>query len=121
MSGQASYNFTIGINSTVDAFLTHLTVERRLATNSVDSYGRDLGALVQFAAGLGLAPEALSRQQLERHVRNMMADGRSPRSVARAVACYRGYYKYLLVDGRVGVSPAEEIRPPRMKIGRAHV
>ena len=42
-----------------------------------------------------------------------MAEGRSPRSVARAVACYRGFYKYLLVDGRVAMSPADELRPPR--------
>lgn len=42
-----------------------------------------------------------------------MAEGRSPRSVARAVACYRGFYRFLVVDGRLPVSPAEDLRPPR--------
>ena len=28
-------------------------------------------------------------------MRDMMAQGRSPRSVARAVACYRGFYRFL--------------------------
>jgi len=42
-----------------------------------------------------------------------MAEGRSPRSVARAIACYRGFYKYLLIEGRLTASPADDLRPPR--------
>ena len=97
----------------MNAYLTHLTVERRLAANSVDSYGRDLTMLAAFAAGTGSRVEALSRQDLEAFVRSLMSDGRSPRSVARAVACYRGFYRFLVVDGRAKASPAEDLRPPR--------
>jgi integrase/recombinase XerD len=42
-----------------------------------------------------------------------MSQGRSPRSIARAVACYRGFYRFLLLDGRLAASPANELRPPR--------
>jgi integrase/recombinase XerD len=97
----------------VDAYLTHLTVERRLAANSVDSYARDLVMLRKFAAGQRVSAEALSRQQLEGLVRDLMSQGRSPRSVARAIACYRGFYRFLVIDGRVRTSPADDLRPPR--------
>ncbi len=97
----------------MDAYLTHLTVERRLAANSVDSYARDLGLLRKFAAGRKVSAEALSRQQLEELVRDLMSQGRSPRSVARAIACYRGFYRFLAVDGRLKASPADDLRPPR--------
>jgi integrase/recombinase XerD len=99
--------------STLDAYLTHLTVERRLARNSVDSYARDLQGLAEFAAGHGKNLEALTRQDLEGHVRDLMAEGRSPRSVARAVACYRGFFRFLMIDGRLTVNPADDLRPPR--------
>jgi integrase/recombinase XerD len=99
--------------STLDAYLTHLTVERRLARNSVDSYARDLQGLAEFAAGQGKSVEALTRQELEGHVRDLMAEGRSPRSVARAVACYRGFFRFLVIDGRLTVNPADDLRPPR--------
>ena len=69
--------------STVDAYLTHLTVERRLAANSVDSYARDLALLAEYAAGKGAALDALTRPDLEALVRDLMGQGRSPRSVAR--------------------------------------
>ena len=99
--------------SLVDAYLTHLTTERRLAANSVESYARDLALLAEYAAGLGQEAAALTLAQLEEMVRGMMTEGKSPRSVARAVACYRGFYRFLVIDGRLPASPAEDLRPPR--------
>ena len=99
--------------SPVDAYLTHLTVERRLALNSVESYARDLVLLGRFAAGREVGIETLGRPDLEGLVRDLMSEGRSPRSVARAIACYRGFYRFLVIDGRLPASPADDLRPPR--------
>ena len=97
----------------IDSYLTHLTVERRLAANSVESYARDLNLLATFAAGKGRTVDTLGRAELEQLVRDLMSQGRSPRSVARAVACFRGFYRFLVVDGRLAASPADDLRPPR--------
>jgi integrase/recombinase XerD len=97
----------------VDAYLTHLTVERRLAANSVESYARDLTMLAAFAAGKGTGIETLTRPDLESLVRDLMSEGRSPRSVARAVACFRGFFRFLVIDGRLTASPADDLHPPR--------
>jgi len=99
--------------SPLDAYLTHLTVERRLAANSIDGYARDLNGLAEFADRQGKSVDALTRLDLEGFVRDLMAEGRSPRSVARAVACYRGFFRFLLIDGRLTSSPADDLRPPR--------
>jgi integrase/recombinase XerD len=88
-------------------------VERRLSVNSVESYARDLVLLQQFAAGLGTPVERLTRQRLEELTRQLMSEGRSPRSVARAIACYRGFYRFLIIDNRLKINPADELRAPR--------
>ncbi len=98
--------------SPVDAYLTHLQVERRLAANSLESYARDLRDLSAATASRGPI-DALSRTDLEAVIRELMAGGRSPRSVARAVACYRGFYRFLVRDGRVSASPADDLQAPR--------
>src|SRR5262249_46594795 len=98
---------------TVDAYLDHLRVERRLADHSLEGYARDLRALPQYAAGEGRTLEALDRPALEAFVRQQMASGRSPRSVARSVAAVRGFYRFLLLEGRIQRSPMEDVRPPR--------
>jgi integrase/recombinase XerD len=97
----------------IDAYLTHLAVERRLAANSVESYARDLALLAAFAAGVEREAESLTLSDLEALVRQMMAEGRSPRSVARAVACVRGFYRFLVIDKRIKASPADDLRAPK--------
>lgn len=66
-----------------------------------------------YAESRGVSPDVLTRQDLEAFIRSQMGEGRSPRSVARAIACYRGFYRYLLIEGRLTASPAEDLRPPR--------
>ena len=93
--------------------MAHLTVERRLAASSVEGHGRDLGLLAAFAAGRGARLDKLTRSDLETLIRDLMAEGRSPRSVARAVACYRGFFRFLVIGGRVTSNPADDLRAPR--------
>jgi integrase/recombinase XerD len=42
-----------------------------------------------------------------------MSSGLSPRSVARTVACVRGFYRFMALDRRDQHSPAQDLRAPR--------
>jgi integrase/recombinase XerD len=97
----------------LDQYLDHLRVERRLAANTVESYARDLGRLAAFASGEGCPVAALTRPQLEAFVRSLVSEGLAPRSAARAVASIRGLYRFLVREGRLGASPAEDIHGGR--------
>ena len=88
-------------------------MERRLADHTLESYARDLRALAEFAAGAGRPVDALDRHALEAFVRQQMTRGLAPRSVTRAVAAIRGFYKFLVLDRRLADSPADDLRPPR--------
>jgi integrase/recombinase XerD len=99
--------------TTLEAYLDHLRIERRLADHTLESYARDLRGLAEFAASAEQRPETLDRSALEAFVRQQMTRGLSPRSVARSVAAVRGYYKFLVVDRRLERNPAEDLRPPR--------
>jgi integrase/recombinase XerD len=96
----------------IDAFLEHLRVERRLADHTLESYGRDLRALAEYAAADGRPPEALDRSALDAFVSQQRSRGLSPRSVARMVAAVRGFYKFLVLDRRLEHSPADDLTPP---------
>ncbi len=97
----------------IDAYMNHLRVERRAADHTLTSYSHDLVLLDRFAAGREQEVAALDRSDLEEFVRQLMASGRSPRSVARAVACVRGFYRFLVLDRRLARDPAEDLRAPR--------
>ena len=97
----------------VAGYLDELRVSRRLSVNTILAYQRDLDRLVAFANRLARSPDALDRQNLEAFVRQLMSSGLSPRSVARIVACVRGFYRFLVLDGQLASSPADDLRAPR--------
>ena len=84
-----------------------------MSPHTVAAYGRDLSQLSEAAAGLGQPVESLDRRALEQIVRQLMGEGRSPRSVARAVAAFRGFYRFLVFSGRRRDDPAADLRAPR--------
>jgi len=97
----------------VDAYLTHLRIERRLADHTLESYSRDLQRLGEFAAGLGTPIHDLSRHDLERFVDGLMSEGLSPRSVARMVAAVRGFFRFTVLAQHVSSNPADDLQAPR--------
>jgi integrase/recombinase XerD len=96
----------------IDRYLAHLELERRVSPHTHSAYALDLGKLAAFAAGAGLAVERLERTQLERFVRGLMAEGRSPRSVGRLVAAVRGFYRFTCA-GSGAENPAADLQAPR--------
>src|SRR5690606_31377597 len=84
-------------------WLAHLRDERRFAANSVEAYERDVAAFLDFLTGhLGAAATAADLAALEpRDLRAYLAfrrqgpDALSDRSIARALAAIRSFYRYL--------------------------
>jgi integrase/recombinase XerD len=98
--------------SSIARYLAHLELERRVSPHTGDAYARDLGKLAAFAASEGLAAERLTLDALERFVRSLMSEGRSPRSVGRLVAAVRGYFRY--TSAALGTeNPASNLQAPR--------
>jgi len=102
-----------GQAAAIDAYLEHLRVERRVSGHTLEAYARDLRALADYAERRDRSVLALSRADLEGFVRDRMSRGLAPRSVARAVAAVRGLYKFLVVDQRLPVSPADDLAAPK--------
>ena len=100
-------------SGSVAAYLDHLRIERRLSAHTIESYGRDLTALVSFANAADRPVDHLDRQALEAFARAQRTHGLSPRSVARSVAAVRGFYRFLVLERQIERSPADDLQPPR--------
>lgn len=96
----------------IDRYLDHLELERRVSPHTRAAYALDLAKLAAFAAGAGISVERLERPHLERFVRGLMAEGRSPRSVGRLVAAVRGFYRFTCA-GAAAENPAGDLQAPR--------
>jgi integrase/recombinase XerD len=97
----------------IDSYISYLRDVRRMSPNTVESYARDLAALGAFADTRHTTVEALTRRDLEAFTRTLMTQGLAPRSVARTIACVRGFYRFLAIERKLDQSPAADLRAPR--------
>ena len=79
----------------------------------MEAYAHDLQLLGAYAAGRERAIARLDRAALEGFIRQLMAEGRAPRSVARMVASIRTFYRYLVIHDGLEASPADDVHAPR--------
>jgi integrase/recombinase XerD len=97
----------------VREYLTYLQVEKGLARNTLESYGRDLARLKAWAAATGRSVESLARKDLRGWIADLSREGLSPASVSRAVSAARGLFRFLMLDGHIQRHPAEDLNTPQ--------
>jgi integrase/recombinase XerD len=102
----------------VREYLTYIQVEKGLARNSLESYGRDLARLKAWAETQGKEIADLARADLRSWIADLSREGLSPASVSRAVSAARGFFRFLMLDGHIQKHPAEDLSTPQ---GSAHL
>jgi len=98
----------------LDLFLSHVRIEKGLAANSVDAYGRDLRRYLAHLDALGVgAWEAVTRAEIQAHLAELVRLGLSPRSQARALSAIRSLHALLAAEKVAPLDPTDEIDSPR--------
>jgi len=102
------------VAAAVDAFLSHLHVERRMSSHTLDAYRRDLGALQDWAdQHVGIDIAALQTEQLRAFIASEHKRKLAPKTLQRRLSACRSFYQWLLKHGRIASNPAAVIRAPK--------
>jgi integrase/recombinase XerC len=99
--------------SSIDDYLAHLQVERRMSPHTLDGYRRDLDGLNAWATAHGADVDALHTEQLRAFIASEHRRGLSPKSLQRRLSACRSFYRWLLRHGRIQANPAQPIRAPK--------
>ena len=94
-------------------YATHLRVERGLRPLSVAAYGGDLAIFAEFCEGRNGCLEAADAACVRALLEHLRAHGVEGRTIARKLSCLRGFYKWLLKDGRIRADPTLNIEAPK--------
>lgn len=95
----------------MNRYLNHLLVERGVAQNTLESYGRDLRRFVTFIedgkkiSDIGqVSPEVIIE-----YLTRIREEGLAANSMNRSLAALRGFYKYLLREKIIKENPLAHI------------
>jgi integrase/recombinase XerD len=98
----------------LDLFMSYLTVERGLARNTLDAYGRDLARYLAWLQRHGVThPDGISVPLVLGFLGSLKDDGLAPRSRSRALVAVRTFHKFLMSERFCSVNPTGQVAAPR--------
>lgn len=100
----------------VQDFINYLGVERGLALNTLDSYGRDLRQYEEFLKREGHSdPAAVSRELILRYLVQLEGEGKATATIARRLAALKAFYQFLVREKRLDADPTADLESPKLK------
>ena len=101
------------------AFLDELAQQRRQSPHTISNYRRDLNLLCQLCADAPTKPalDALQTHDIRRFLGQLHARGLAPRSLARSLSAWRGFFRWLILRDAAIFNPAIGVRAPKSKPG----
>ncbi len=94
-------------------YISYVRVEKGLAKNSLEAYGRDLAKLSAWAEKNGIDLLTLKREDLREWLMDLSRAKISESSKRRLISAVRGFFKFLMTDGHITKSPADDIDTPQ--------
>lgn len=102
----------------IKGFKSYLQLERSLSENSVQAYLHDVNMLVQYLEinKLNYTPTNIEQKHIENFIQSISEMGMSATSQARILSGLKAFFKYMLIEDMIKVSPTQLLEAP--KIGR---
>ncbi|MGV2898278.1 tyrosine recombinase XerC [Achromobacter sp. AGC78] len=99
------------------AWLRHLETNRRYSPHTLDAYRRELHFLNQLADLARLPLDKIANGHIRQFVARLHAEGRGPRSLARTLAAWRGFYQWWAPAINLAGNPVAGVRAPKAPRG----
>ena len=98
------------MNDFIDEYLNFLTVEKGVSRHTLDAYSRDLNRYISFICSSGIKEIAnVTPDDVISYLARIKKDGLNARSVNRALAAVRGFYKFLIREKKIDTNPVANI------------
>ena len=98
----------------IDRFLSHLSVEKGLSSNTLSAYAQDLQKLAHFAEQKRIATlDQIQRKEILLFLSELKARALSAASTARILSTLRTFFQFLMTEGILHHDPLAHIHSPR--------
>jgi integrase/recombinase XerD len=103
------------MDTLIDEFLSHLSVERGLSKNTLESYKRDLARFFEYLKSRHIASiDNVTRQIITSFMLSEKDRGISSNSISRELACLKTFFKFLVRENKIKEDVTSVIESPKL-------
>ncbi|MDF2631238.1 MAG: recombinase [Symbiobacteriaceae bacterium] len=100
----------------IHEFINYLSVERGLAVNTLESYGRDLRQYSEFLdTDEESALDSVSRTTIVNYLLYLQSQGKATATIARRLAALKAFYQFLVREKRIHDDPTANLESPKLE------
>jgi len=103
------------MNNLIHEFINYLSVERGLASNTLESYGRDLRQYSQYLGEDQVDLDAVSRSTIINYLVFLQKQGKATATIARRLAALKAFYQFLVREKRIKTDPTANLESPKLE------
>lgn len=99
----------------IQAFLNQVRIEKGLAKNTVEAYGRDLAKFEAFMSKRERKLNDIRRDDIVEFLASLYRQKLDSRSVARHLVSVRNLFRFALTEGEITVDPTQNLESPKIR------
>ena len=104
------------MESRVSEFINYLALERGLAQNTLESYGRDLRQFQMYLIGEKRdILENINRDVILNYLNNLQTKGKAISTILRNLAAIKSFYQYMAREKIIEKNPALTLESPKLQ------
>jgi integrase/recombinase XerD len=103
------------IAAAISSYLTHVQVEKGLASNTLSAYRRDMAKFEDFATKRKLALNAVKRDDLVDFLASLYRQKLESKTVARHLVTLRNFFRHAQVQGLISEDPTAHLESPKIR------
>lgn len=98
----------------VRRFIASLSLEKGLADNTQTAYQHDINSLIEFNKDRSIKKfEDIKTTDISDYIAKLYQIGISPATINRQISAFRGFFRFLMIEGLLRSNPARLVLTPK--------
>ena len=96
-------------------FFNFLENDKKLSSNTLQSYKRDLKQFRKFLEDYGIHYNRVKEEDIKDYIKLLQEQGKKASSISRCIASIRSFYQFVLKNKKIKVDPTANIQSPKIE------
>ena len=99
----------------IKTFLEFLQNEKRMSTNTLQSYERDVIQFSRYLDENKMNYSKVKTEDIKEYLKHLQEVGKKTSSISRSLASIRSFYQYELRNKKIKTNPTENVQAPKVE------